>query len=238
MSVSVSLEALSAADLVDRGVLSLESSPEQALSVSAVAARLASVTEVTFVCLMFATLTIIWAQRGTKTGDTLGFMDQLRFHEIDSPIGRIGLVVSPAGVAKVLFDTDDIDAERDRIGAESEAIIPLAAHQLTEYFQGRRREFTVPVDYRFATGFREGVLRELARVPHGQTTTYGELASKIGNSKAVRAVGGACANNPLPLLIPCHRVLRSDGSLGGYRAGVETKRFLLDLEGIDVADIP
>ncbi|WKK62075.1 methylated-DNA--[protein]-cysteine S-methyltransferase [Corynebacterium sp. P3-F1] len=159
-------------------------------------------------------------------------MDELQFHEIDSPIGRIGVVVSPAGVAKVLFESDDIDAEREKIGAE--AVVPLAAAQLSEYFSGQRREFTVPLDFRFATGFREEVLRELARVPYGQTTTYRELAKKVGNPKAVRAVGGACANNPLPLLVPCHRVLRVDGELGGYRGGSEMKRFLLGLEGIDV----
>lgn len=159
-------------------------------------------------------------------------MDELGFHEIDSPIGRIGVVVSPAGVAKVLFESDDIDAEKEKIGAE--AVVPLAAHQLTEYFEGRRREFTVPLDYRFATGFRAEVLRELARVPFGETTTYRDLAAKVGNPKAVRAVGGACAHNPLPLLVPCHRVLRADGSLGGYRGGSDAKRFLLELEGIDV----
>lgn len=164
---------------------------------------------------------------------TVGRMDELRFHEIDSPVGRIGLVVSSIGVARVLFESDGIERERERIGAE--AIIPLAAHQLTEYFEGRRREFTVPLDYRFARGpFRAEVLRELARVPYGHTTTYGELAARAGNPKAVRAVGGACAHNPLPLLVPCHRVLRADGGLGGYRGGSETKRFLLELEGIDV----
>jgi len=105
---------------------------------------------------------------------------------------------------------------------------------LKEYFAGRRREFTVPLDYRFATDFRGQVLRELARVPYGETTTYRELAGKVGNPKAVRAIGGACANNPLPLLVPCHRVLRADGGLGGYRGSSETKRFLLELEGIDV----
>lgn len=159
-------------------------------------------------------------------------MDELGFYEIDSPIGRIGVVVSPAGVAKVLFESDGIDAEKEKIGAE--AVVPLAAHQLTEYFEGRRREFTVPLDYRFATGFRAEVLRELARVPFGETTTYRGLAAKVGNPKAVRAVGGACAHNPLPLLVPCHRVLRADGSLGGYRGGSDAKRFLLELEGIDV----
>lgn len=159
-------------------------------------------------------------------------MDELRFHETDSPIGRIGVVVSPAGVAKVLFESDGIDAEQEKIDAE--AVIPLAAHQLAEYFEGRRREFTVPLDFRFATGFRADVLRELARVPFGQTTTYRDLATAVGNPKAVRAVGGACANNPLPLLVPCHRVVRADGGLGGYRGGSETKRYLLELEGIDV----
>ena len=168
----------------------------------------------------------------TAGGAILGFMDELQFHEIDSPIGRIGVVVSPAGVAKVLLESDDIDAEREKIGAE--AVVPLAAAQLSEYFSGQRREFTVPLDFRFATGFREEVLRELARVPYGQTTTYRELAEKVGNPKAVRAVGGACANNPLPLLVPCHRVLRVDGELGGYRGGSDMKRFLLELEGIDV----
>ena len=92
----------------------------------------------------------------------------------------------------------------------------------------------MPLDYRFATGFRSDVFRELARVPYGHTTTYKELAAKVGNPKAVRAVGGACANNPLPLLVPCHRVLRADGGLGGYRGGSEAKRFLLELEGADV----
>ena len=90
------------------------------------------------------------------------------------------------------------------------------------------------MDYRFVTGFRAEVLRELAQVPFGETTTYRELAGAVGNPRAVRAVGGACANNPLPLFVPCHRVLRADGALGGYRGGVEAKRFLLEMEGIDV----
>lgn len=162
-------------------------------------------------------------------------MNELRFSEISSPIGRLGVVTSPIGVAKVLFEADGIDAERERIAPAQE--IPLAARELAEYFEGERREFTVPLDYRFASGFRADVLRELARVPFGETTSYGELASKVGNPRAVRAVGGACANNPLPLLIPCHRVLRADGALGGYRGGSQAKRFLLELEGIDVARV-
>ena len=92
----------------------------------------------------------------------------------------------------------------------------------------------MPLDLRGVTAFREAVLRELMQVPYGETTTYRELARAVGIPNAVRAVGGACANNPLPLFIPCHRVLRSDGALGGYRGGTEAKRFLLALESIDV----
>ena len=172
------------------------------------------------------------ARRSRHLPTTVGRMDGLQFHDIDSPIGRLGLVVSSRGVAKVLLETDDIEAECARITEDAE--IPLAAHQLEEYFAGRRQQFTVPLDFRFATDFHRQVLEELARVPFGDTTTYKELAERVGNPKAVRAVGSACARNPLPLLVPCHRVLRADGSLGGYRGGEQAKRFLLNLEGNNV----
>ena len=164
-----------------------------------------------------------------------GVMDDLRFHEMPSPIGRLGVVTSSDGVVKVLFESDGIDDERGRIGAAND--VPSAARELAEYFSGQRRDFTVSLDFRFVSGFRADVLRELARVPFGETTTYGELARKVGNPKAVRAVGSACANNPLPLLVPCHRVLRADGTLGGYRGGADAKRVLLELEGIDEAGV-
>ena len=162
-------------------------------------------------------------------------MDDLRFHEMPSPIGRLGVVTSSDDVVKVLFESDEIDDERGRISAAND--VPHAARELAEYFSGQRRDFTVPLDFRFVSGFRADVLRELARVPFGETTTYGELARKVGNPKAVRAVGSACANNPLPLLVPCHRVLRADGTLGGYRGGLEAKCLLLELEGIDEAGV-
>ncbi|MDK8795941.1 methylated-DNA--[protein]-cysteine S-methyltransferase [Corynebacterium sp. MSK041] len=162
-------------------------------------------------------------------------MDDLRFHEMPSPIGRLGVVTSSDDVVKVLFESDEIDDERGRISAANDA--PPAARELAEYFSGQRRDFTVPLDFRFVSGFRADVLRELVRVPFGETTTYGELARKVGNPKAVRAVGSACANNPLPLLVPCHRVLRADGTLGGYRGGLEAKCLLLELEGIDEAGV-
>ena len=109
------------------------------------------------------------ARRSRHLPTTVGRMDGLQFHDIDSPIGRLGLVVSSRGVAKVLLETDDIEAECARITEDAE--IPLAAHQLEEYFAGRRQQFTVPLDFRFATDFHRQVLEELARVPHRATPT-------------------------------------------------------------------
>ena len=146
---------------------------------------------------------------------------------MDSPIGPLRILATEASLTRVCFEGELMlhDVPSDH---------PLATQELTEYFAGTRREFTVPLDLRGVTAFREAVLRELMTVPYGETTTYAELARAVGNPRAVRAVGSACATNPLPLFIPCHRVLRSDGQLGGYRGGVEAKRVLLRMEGIDV----
>ena len=146
---------------------------------------------------------------------------------MDTPIGPLRFVASERGVARVCFEGEPL-----RIDAPSDH--PVATQQLGEYFAGTRREFSVSLDLKGVTDFRAAVLRELARVPYGETATYAELARAVGSPKAVRAVGSACATNPLPLFIPCHRVLRSDGQLGGYRGGGKAKRFLLRLEGIHV----
>ena len=146
---------------------------------------------------------------------------------METPIGPLRVAGGDAGLIRVCF-------AGERLPIDDPSDHPLATQQLTEYFAGARREFTVPLDLHGVTAFRARVLRELARVPYGETTTYAELARAAGNPKAVRAVGSACATNPLPLFIPCHRVLRSDGALGGYRGGVEAKRYLLNMEGIDV----
>lgn len=106
-----------------------------------------------------------------------------------------------------------------------------AARQLEEYLAGERREFTVPVDFSgVTTPFRRRATEALAQIPYGQTITYTQLATQAGNPRAVRAAASACARNPLPILYPCHRVIRSDGSLGQYRGGTETKRALLEME--------
>lgn len=106
-----------------------------------------------------------------------------------------------------------------------------AARQLGEYLAGERREFTVPVDFSgVTTPFRRRATQVLAQIPYGETITYAQLAALAGNPRAVRAAASACARNPLPILYPCHRVIRSDGSLGEYRGGTETKRGLLEME--------
>lgn len=106
-----------------------------------------------------------------------------------------------------------------------------AAKQLEEYLAGERREFTVPVDFSgVTTPFRRQATQGLAQIPYGETITYAQLAALAGNPRAVRAAASACARNPLPILYPCHRVIRSDGNLGEYRGGTETKRALLEME--------
>ena len=140
---------------------------------------------------------------------------------MDTPIGQLGVVVKQGRVREVRFGGHSLDDD------------PVT-QQLREYLAGERKKFDLPLDLSGVTPFRAEVLRELSKVPYGETTTYSELARTVGNPKAVRAVGSACATNPLPILIPCHRVLRADGSLGGYRGGEAAKRFLLRLEGIDV----
>lgn len=109
-------------------------------------------------------------------------------------------------------------------------IVNLTVSQLKEYFNGQRREFSVPLDLNGVTVFRRGVLDALSRIPFGETRSYSAIAAEVGVPRAVRAVGSACATNPIPIIVPCHRVLRSDGSIGGYLGGLEAKKTLLLLE--------
>jgi methylated-DNA-[protein]-cysteine S-methyltransferase len=110
--------------------------------------------------------------------------------------------------------------------------LDATARELDEYFAGTRRAFDVPLDRRLSSGFRAAVLAHLAEIGYGHTESYAQVAAAAGNARAVRAVGSACATNPLPVVVPCHRVVRSDGSWGGYVGGPEAKRALLTLEGV------
>lgn len=139
---------------------------------------------------------------------------------IDSPIGPLSLTASDTGLTRIDFGGPD---------GPSSPLLLNAARQLAEYFAGERRLFDIPLDVT-AEGFRATAQVCLTDIPFGHTVTYSELAANCGNPKAVRAVGSACATNPLPIIRPCHRVLRTDGSLGGYRGGLAAKQWLLDHE--------
>lgn len=156
---------------------------------------------------------------------------------IDSPLGRLLLAATPRGLVRLAFEGEPVDDVLTELANKVsprvlEAPSPLddAARELDEYFRHERHRFEVPVDHSLSRGYRLSVLEHLHRIPFGSTESYADVAAATGNPKAVRAVGSACATNPIPLIVPCHRVLRSDGSLGGYRGGVAAKRLLLELE--------
>jgi methylated-DNA-[protein]-cysteine S-methyltransferase len=147
----------------------------------------------------------------------------LAYRTVDSPIGALLVAATELGVVRLAFAGEDHDAVlqtlADRISPRvlrAPQRLDGVARELDEYFAGRRRAFDVALDWRLAAGFR--------------TATYAAVAQRAGNPRAVRAVGSACATNPLPVLVPCHRVVRSDGGMGGYLGGVEAKRTLLTLE--------
>lgn len=156
---------------------------------------------------------------------------------VDSPVGRLLLAATDAGVVRVAYEVEDHDRVLDTLGASIGSRILRGGDRLDEpvreledYFGGRRHDFDVPLDLRLAHGFRLAVLRHLSEIPYGATESYGQVAVAAGSPRAVRAVGSACATNPLPILVPCHRVVRSDGALGGYLGGLPVKERLLALE--------
>ena len=156
-----------------------------------------------------------------------------------SPIGELLLAATDRGLALVEFRGSGagVDGALERHAREvsprvvrAPARLAAVARQLDEYFAGTRQAFDLPLDLRLAHGFRRTVLDHLLAIGFGRTASYAEVAAASGSPRAVRAVGSACAHNPVPVVVPCHRVLRSDGSLGGYAGGLEVKRFLLTLE--------
>ena len=115
---------------------------------------------------------------------------------------------------------------------EAPAALERVRRELGEYFEGRRREFELPLDWRLTRGFVRKVLTETARIPFGETRTYAEIATVAGSPRAFRAAGSALGANPIPIVVPCHRVLRKGGGMGGYGGGLEVKRRLLEIEGV------
>jgi methylated-DNA-[protein]-cysteine S-methyltransferase len=161
------------------------------------------------------------------------------FTRLPTPIGRLLVVNGPSGLVRIAFESESEDAALAEvarvlgprvIGSDRELASEREA--LSEYFEGDAAELSLPVDLRLAEApFRRAVLEKLREVPRGQTVSYGELAARAGNPRAARAVGSACARNPVPIVVPCHRVLPGTGRLGNYAGGPERKRVLLDLEG-------
>ena len=156
---------------------------------------------------------------------------------IDSPIGALVGAVTERGVVLLAFGRESLEPSLQELSAgvsprilEAPARLDPLRRELDEYFEARRTTFDLPVDLRLVRGFRRKVLDATARIPYGRVATYREVAGRAGNPGAARAAGTALALNPVPIIVPCHRVLRTGGALGGYGGGLHRKRFLLDLE--------
>ncbi len=175
-------------------------------------------------------------RRFRDAASTLGLVD-LGFDVLETPIGELLVAASEQGVASILFDPD-LDEDLDRLARtagprvlRSPRSVDRARRELDEYFAGKRRSFDVALDLRALPQFTLSVLDELARVPYGETTTYGTLAGRVGRPRAARAVGTVMHRNPIPIVLPCHRVVGSTGDLTGYGGGLHRKVALLELEG-------
>lgn len=171
-----------------------------------------------------------------QTADERGILD-VAYRIVDSPVGPLLLATTDRGLVRVAFENEDFDSVLDSLASKvSPRVMELpekldaVAFELEGYFAGTRRTFDLPLDHALSTGFRRTVQSLLPEIAFGETRTYKEVAELVGNPKAVRAVGTACATNPLPVVVPCHRVLRTDGGLGGYIGGLDAKTTLLNLE--------
>jgi methylated-DNA-[protein]-cysteine S-methyltransferase len=174
--------------------------------------------------------------RLTDQAQQAGLLD-IAYRTVDSPVGELLVASTDQGLVRVAYAVEGHDVVlsklADRISPRilrAPARLDDVARQLDEYFSGRRRAFDLPLDMQLAHGFRRLVLDHLREIGYGATASYASVATASGHPHAVRAVGTACARNPLPVVVPCHRVVRSDGNLGGYAGGTEAKRTLLTLE--------
>ena len=173
-----------------------------------------------------------------------GLID-VAYASVDSPFGRLLVARTDRGVVRLALPSHRGDQRTDdevledlarfvspRV-LESPARLDKERRELEDYFEGKRDHFDVPVDWKLTpAGFRNRALHAVARIPYGETRTYGQIAKQAGNERAFRAAGTACGRNPIPLIVPCHRVVQSGGGIGNYGGGPEMKRALLDLEGV------
>ena len=152
------------------------------------------------------------------------------YRHLDSPVGTLTVAATDAGLHAIEFPRNRHPADREGWTEGGHALIDLAARQLDEYFAAGRRAFDLPLAPR-GTDFQRTVWMTLAGIGYGETISYSQLAQRVGKPTAMRAVGAANGRNPLPIVLPCHRVIGADGSLTGFGGGLPTKQFLLELEG-------
>ena len=176
------------------------------------------------------------ARRFAERAADLGLAD-VAYAVLDSPVGVLVAACTQRGVVRLAYGKDSLEPALEELSSmisprvlEAPSRLDPVRRQLDEYFDGRRRRFDLPVDLRLVAGFRRRVLAATARIPFGSVSTYREVAGKAGNAAAARAAGTALALNPVPIVVPCHRVLRTGGNMGGYAGGLHRKRFLLELE--------
>ena len=172
-----------------------------------------------------------------QRADAQGLLD-VGYSQYDSPLGPITVFVTPRGLVRLAYDDEPMDQQLGAVAADvsprvlaSPERTDAVRRELDEYFAGSRRQFGVAIDWQSLRGFRRDVLRATAEIPFGSVSSYGQIARAAGSPRAHRAAGTALGSNPVPIVVPCHRVLHAGGGLGGYTGGLDRKRFLLRLEG-------
>jgi methylated-DNA-[protein]-cysteine S-methyltransferase len=182
------------------------------------------------------------ARRLAAAAQRRGLLD-VAYATVDSPLGPLLAADTARGLVMLAYDDAPLEQRLERLSREvsprileSPARLDSVRRELEEYFEGRRRRFEVPVDWSLTRGYTREVLRRTAEIPYGGASTYAEIADLAGSPRGWRAAGNALGANPMPIVVPCHRVLASGGGIGGYTGGLHRKRFLLALEGVEPED--
>ena len=177
--------------------------------------------------------TTVLVQRAIEAG-----LADVAYGWLDSPLGKLIVAVTPRGLVRIAYEREaEEDVLQELAAGVSPRVLRLpertdaARRELEGYFAGTLRRFDLPIDWSLVHGFAVGVLKATARVPFGHVATYGEMAASAGSPRAARAAGNALHINPIPIVVPCHRIVPASGGIGGYGGGEDRKRFLLDLEG-------
>jgi methylated-DNA-[protein]-cysteine S-methyltransferase len=181
-------------------------------------------------------------RRATQRAEAEGLVD-VAFAEVDSPLGTLVAARTERGLVRLAYEefNGGLDRVLDHLAlrispriVEAPARLDDVRRELDEFFDGRRRGFDLPIDWALTSGFTRRILQATAAIPFGSVSTYRDVAAEAGSPKATRAAGNALGSNPIPIVVPCHRVLRTGGGLGGYTGGVQKKELLLRLEGVTV----